>query len=814
MRTRLRILDEKGNNVRYNYNIGYQYGTLEVYRRPVQINPNGAEKVYDGTPLVNTTYTVSDMNNPYGGIAPEQSISNICFCGSQTDAGQSDTWLERDMLVIADRNGEDVTSNYEVYSDTAKLIVRQRNITIAVEDASKSYDGTPLSPAQDGYRILDEGSDSGLAPGHSISQIEIVGEQTRPGKSEAYIVPESVVIVDNCGVEVTYNYNIVLETGELTVDKSDGGTAAGDLDTSGSLSGSDYAVGGGDGKIAVVLKIKSEVAGDIYLKLMSFGDFDGKKWDNAYEYGKTLVDNFGFDYLTSSALKKAGVTEYGIEIQSNVTQYFLPYYMSMTAGSYEIQQSDVFYDGDSSMPYSLKYFSAYASQIARLKDACAYTEQEAAYREFVYSHYLSVPDSTRAYLEQLATEQGFDKSSVDVYEAVANYIQKAAKYNLKYDRALDNEDDIVVAFLSSYREGVCRHYASAATLLFRTLGIPARYTIGYVGQTKQDEWVDVSNQNGHAWVEVYMDAIGWVQLEVTGGGAGGSGGNGSGSGFGGSGDLGGGGDMGEKEITLDITPAKIGKAYDGTPLVAKNKIKRNDALVKLTNKGYTYRVEIEGSQTDFGVGVSRITKFVLLDPNGNDVTEGCGITVNLHEGEIVISKYHSSIYLYAISKPYDGQPVVYEDGDYEYDNLPDGYEIEFELESMVNAGVYNAEDIEVVSYTVYDNSGNDVTSDYYVDASGFGVTIERRKLEIVTGSATKVHDGKVLENRTYYVSKGQTLVDGDVLKLMFLEGSADVGEYYNIAMFATIVDQDGNDVTDNYHISAVWGTLTILGGDE
>ena len=157
---------------------------------------------------------------------------------------------------------------------------------------------------------------------------------------------------------------------------------------------------------------------------------------------------------------------------------------------------------------------------------------------------------------------------------------------------------------------------------------------------------------------------------------------------------------------------------------------------------------------------------------------------------------------------------MYEDGDYEYDNLPDGYEIEFELESMVNAGVYNAEDIEVVSYTVYDNSGNDVTSDYYVDASGFGVTIERRKLEIVTGSATKVHDGKVLENRTYYVSKGQTLVDGDVLKLMFLEGSADVGEYYNIAMFATIVDQDGNDVTDNYHISAVWGTLTILGGDE
>ena len=46
---------------------------------------------------------------------------------------------------------------------------------------------------------------------------------------------------------------------------------------------------------------------------------------------------------------------------------------------------------------------------------------------------------------------------------------------------LDEEANIVTAFLSDrYTEGVCRHYASAATMIFRALKIPARYTIGYV----------------------------------------------------------------------------------------------------------------------------------------------------------------------------------------------------------------------------------------------------------------------------------------------------------------------------------------------
>lgn len=64
-------------------------------------------------------------------------------------------------------------------------------------------------------------------------------------------------------------------------------------------------------------------------------------------------------------------------------------------------------------------------------------------------------------------------------------IQNAATYSLDYDPEMDQAANVAIAFLDQYREGVCTHYASAATLLYRTLGIPARYVEGFMIETKK-----------------------------------------------------------------------------------------------------------------------------------------------------------------------------------------------------------------------------------------------------------------------------------------------------------------------------------------
>ncbi|HUK56796.1 MAG TPA: DUF3488 and transglutaminase-like domain-containing protein [Nitrospiria bacterium] len=72
-------------------------------------------------------------------------------------------------------------------------------------------------------------------------------------------------------------------------------------------------------------------------------------------------------------------------------------------------------------------------------------------------------------------------------------------------------------FLFSTKAGFCEHYATAMTLLLRSLGIPARYVTGFL----PGEWNDfgryytVRQSNAHAWVEVWFEHSGWIPFDPT-----------------------------------------------------------------------------------------------------------------------------------------------------------------------------------------------------------------------------------------------------------------------------------------------------------
>ena len=67
------------------------------------------------------------------------------------------------------------------------------------------------------------------------------------------------------------------------------------------------------------------------------------------------------------------------------------------------------------------------------------------------------------------------------------------------------------------------HYASAAVMILREMGVPARYASGYVVPRNSFEEdgtsyaAEVLDNQAHAWAEVYLDSIGWVPVEVTAG---------------------------------------------------------------------------------------------------------------------------------------------------------------------------------------------------------------------------------------------------------------------------------------------------------
>ncbi len=103
-------------------------------------------------------------------------------------------------------------------------------------------------------------------------------------------------------------------------------------------------------------------------------------------------------------------------------------------------------------------------------------------------------------------DNNFDKAKL-----IEAYLRK-----YKYDTSVDlrGSENYIESFLFDTKSGYCVHYASAMVLMLRSLGIPARYANGYLHTYNEDGIVKSSE--AHAWVEGYIEGIGWVRFEPTG----------------------------------------------------------------------------------------------------------------------------------------------------------------------------------------------------------------------------------------------------------------------------------------------------------
>ncbi|HUG91509.1 MAG TPA: transglutaminase domain-containing protein [Planctomycetaceae bacterium] len=72
-------------------------------------------------------------------------------------------------------------------------------------------------------------------------------------------------------------------------------------------------------------------------------------------------------------------------------------------------------------------------------------------------------------------------------------------------------------FLRDKPAAYCEYFATAAALVLREGGVPARYVTGFVATERHrfgDYWV-ARNNDAHAWVEAWDDERGWVTVEAT-----------------------------------------------------------------------------------------------------------------------------------------------------------------------------------------------------------------------------------------------------------------------------------------------------------
>ena len=476
---------------------------------------------------------------------------------------------------------------------------------------------------------------------------------------------------------------------------------------------------------------------------------------------------------------------------------------------YDVQKSDVLYEGNADAIYSA-YYSEFDWNADYSQSSAVIKKYENEYRSFVYSQYLDIDQETYDYMIALAYNNNLIKGNAkDTILAISEYMRtKAAAYNLEYDRSLDKEDNIAIAFLETYKEGICQHYATAATLMYRAAGIPARYTVGYVGETVAGEWSEITSATAHAWVEVYLDGIGWVQVEVTGGGS-----------------LEGGDDENEEEKIIAIEPTYQYKKYDGKWLYPENELDGNMYFVELLDQGYTYYVEISGSQLQIGRSESVIEKFILYDPNGNDVTDEFDIKYYNGVLEVIAAEITTvEVQLYELQQYYNGKPLEYMDGDYRILTKLDGVTVRLNLNiRLTDVGKMSFSELNRSSemyadFVVLNEAGQDITINYKLVFVPLGdcdypIRVDAREIEITTASAEKRYDGEPLTNGNYYITRG-SLVDGHTIVLSTMGEITEAGSVDNDIEDIVIYDANGRDVTNCYNISAVIGELTVLPDSE
>lgn len=66
-------------------------------------------------------------------------------------------------------------------------------------------------------------------------------------------------------------------------------------------------------------------------------------------------------------------------------------------------------------------------------------------------------------------------------------------------------------------KGYSQYFASAGTVMLRTLGVPTRFVGGWSTGTYDDQskMIIVRDNNRHGWIQVYFKEHGWVDVEVT-----------------------------------------------------------------------------------------------------------------------------------------------------------------------------------------------------------------------------------------------------------------------------------------------------------
>ena len=316
--------------------------------------------------------------------------------------------------------------------------------------------------------------------------------------------------------------------------------------------------------------------GTLYLKAFQAADYSKRRWKeldgSAYEAYSSMFERLNDGNNTPLLMgyhavsKLTGMGAVGIKSASYdiiVTQHVGDgnSYIPMSAIQIDGKSVDFIADTDMNIrlagdnagaeeithSYRLVEWRNFSSIYKLVANGAVLADANDEYTRFVYDYYLDTDDACDDRIKNELFELiKSDDYSLSTSSGKAEFILDTLAYladNYQYTLSpgtTPSGKDYVEYFLFEQKKGLCTHFASAAAMILRSAGIPTRYVEGYVvpenlfrgnasaaesvsirgdGELYRENWnyydVVVTDRYAHAWIEVYLDGIGWVNVDPT-----------------------------------------------------------------------------------------------------------------------------------------------------------------------------------------------------------------------------------------------------------------------------------------------------------
>lgn len=259
-----------------------------------------------------------------------------------------------------------------------------------------------------------------------------------------------------------------------------------------------------------VMTVVTDLNGRIYLKGMSYANYENNKWSVLTdEQANDYPQDFQAFIMTANYQERSTVT---IDTVNKESIVYTPYYLASINDTFSPVCDVLVSNSDKATNYSMSVMPYSESELDNF--SMDFSSQVYDYDNFVKNYYLKLPYDTKLAMLKIAEENNLTGvSTQNIPQAVKQFVSHSSSYSLNTQKVPDGRD-VAEWFLNDAQTGYCMHFANAAAVMLRALGVPARYVTGYCADVVDGKAI-VTSDNAHAWVEYYDSSIGWIPLDAT-----------------------------------------------------------------------------------------------------------------------------------------------------------------------------------------------------------------------------------------------------------------------------------------------------------